>query len=363
MATSSNGSTYTLRVSFTGLCGFIPRGNDPSIISRMDVILPEADYDLERPHIPTVSFYLRHMCSTVASSLVDDTQAFWVLEDEDVRFSLFDIGTGEETELEGSIQLLGGRKSGDKPFLDTSIEDEAARGNDFLAQMGDFSWVPRMKLCLDAAGDADPELVDDDAPGEIKARVYLSAGCFGTHALGVYQEKYIVVAEFAPSVSDTIFLRQALAHWAGVDIEIESRFGIVVRASKYEHPESVREMRLRAIPGEDVMKIEISNSCCGIGGKGYGGGRPESDTDFEYLYKICANYEDLQQKLGDIWPIPVPVRYPVFPDPDAPAIGGVEPARCTGGRFEWLALSPLNSSREAERLNAERHFIAKRKKS
>ncbi|HEX3525822.1 MAG TPA: hypothetical protein VH988_02040 [Thermoanaerobaculia bacterium] len=336
---AGNGDSYTFRVSFSGLCAFVPRVDSAHSLKRMDVILV-ADDDKEayaEIHRPVVGIYVKNLRGAADNGDLGDTMAFFELDREDVEFFRLERGkaTAEAEKLVGSIGYLGNGKLGSKPLLSATITDSTQIAQDFKQQQADFCWVPRMKRILPEASRIDSRLVVDSIPANIvKARALVSSGDFGSHQLGRYNAGF-VVAQFTPAIKANAPVRQAIAHWAGSDTPVDSKYDILVRISKMGKPENKREVVLRA-RDESTLEVRISNLCCGYYGSEDVNGLKilrnlEPDDDFQRFYDLLPDQGAAMRQKYSRLPQPIPVDYPALPESET---GGVDPVRCSGVRFK-----------------------------
>jgi len=340
--TTAQADSYKLRISFSGLCALVPRGDSFQTPKRMDVILV-ADDDNDQysdVHRPVVGIYVKNLLGGDANGKLKDTMAFLELDREDVEFFLVERSSKTAYKIESDIKYLDGRKAGDKPFRDLAIPTLPERELDFKAQQLDFSWLPRMKMVLSSASYIDPGHVTRQAPENVvKARVLVSGGDFGSHSLGSHKGGF-VVTQFTPAIVSGSPVRQAIAHWAGSETVVSSKYDVLIRISKMGSPQNKREVVLRPKDNESLV-IQISNLCCGYYGseeveglKGLRSLQPDDDFDRFYYLLPDDQLKKIKNTFGQL-PLPIPVDYPAVQINET---GGVDPIRCSGVVFEAVPL-------------------------
>jgi hypothetical protein len=354
-------STYKFRVIFSGLCGFVPRGNkgEESDPKRVDVLLaktsdgaPDAssfsEYQELSPHVAMVQF--------VAGNLVgvDDTvtaKGIWRLTGEDVNFRLISVNGVDGRDLNRGVSMkLDGRREGHRsPFEDTkNITDPGARGRDLKNQTADFSWLPEMEKVIGGKNAAvNPACFSDNPSGFVVARFRLEEGVLISKDLGVYRGSPIV-AQFVPAFENDSEYSQALAHRVALEADIDDSFNVVFEAKNFKG-DTTCSIVLK--PGNIVnqegvvergIELEVSNLCCG-NALLEGDSRPEEtstpapsiDHDFSYMYELLNLYQDLQKEF--VLPLPVPIIYEKSKLLSSSS-GGIHGVECTGCRFPFLPL-------------------------
>lgn len=340
--------SFTLRLSFAGLCAFVPRGENLDRIERMDVLLVKPVYfgPYVEPHSSILRFDLKNLPGNGQNSALGTTQGFWNLDDEDLEVFTIDRATGQSEPLTGRIELCGGRKAEDKPREDKHTEVRL-RGQDLKEQEADFAWLPEISKSLDErAGKINVRILDAVNPSyALSARFFIHCGAFSSHSIGRYLSDY-VVAQFVPPIQPGKPFAQALAHWAGCDIEVDSGCDILIRASRFDQRAAPREIILRASPGE-TLTVQVSNLCCGYTAQETQG-IPDfnPDRDYAHFYRLSAHFDALESEFP-ILPIPVAVSYQASTR-STRSTGGLNPIRCSGTRFDPVSLGVDFDSLPAE---------------
>src|SRR6185369_8073438 len=365
------------------------------------MLQPQTPENYGERHTPLLQFYLKNI-ECVGSAGAGRAKGSWVLDNEDIEIFLIDRETGKELALNRGIRIRGGRRTDEQPVLDPNAPDPPA---DLKLQESDFYWLPQMRYVLPDAGEVKDDLFDDLAE-YVVARFSLEEGYMGSHSLGAFYGGY-VVAQFVPPVNPEHPYAQAVAHWAGVEISVDRRFDIGIRATPFDDKQSAgtgehqvdeaheagegarlaavghaetgalvqaaagdqrrqrvgaqvktrdgqdtRTLRLSLDNGDAEIEVRASNLCCGdfsyeesqAQGVTPDPLRFEVDHDFAKFYEISSISPD---ELGEYSapPVPVPVKYPAKKK-DNPESGGVDPIRCSGVRFKIFPSDKARANKE-----------------
>ena len=331
-------SEFTFRLSFSGLCAFVPRGIDPEAPVRMDVfLLKTSDFDCK--HLPLLSFDLRNL-NGVDREQIGDAKGLWIFDDEDVELALFNRETGLEEALDAGINILQGRRFPEKPIYDPNASDPDL---DFEMQRADFSWLPEMEKILPVDAMINEDVFADNPRELVVARFRIAQGDFGSHYLGEHLGDFVVI-QFVPPMDSNNPYSQAVAHWAGAELLVDQKYDIIVRSTTYRHDET-KVLRLIAPEDGSDLIVNVTNLCEGYfddaddSAEEYRVSDPKKfdvDHDFDEFYSIGIVDRETLKKWFPRLPVPVATKYNARPE--GGSVGGVDPVRCSGVRFKQ---SPL----------------------
>jgi hypothetical protein len=314
---------YSLRVTFEGLCAFLPseeiRPFEP--LEQISVFMVDTRklQPLRRLHKPIVEFRLVDLVIEGENKWDPDAKVRWRLEDMDLFIKIPEV---EHPEI----------------IVDCGAQGEEPREG----EESDFNWVPRLVNALPPAeasrrrllyhgGKVDSICLGTDPSDFVAARIHLEHGNLLVDEL-VRTQNRVTVSQFVPS-EEPAPLRQALSLRVALDVE-EVNETVFMRAKRFEEDEWI-EFELKLGPGADRLQIDFKNLCDDAEGNFSEWGR---DDDFELFYRLAGAGEDPGKIVG--LPAPVSVRHPPSRTPVA-GDGGATFKRCTE-----VQLSPLDQEQK-----------------
>ncbi len=337
--------SYTFRMTFSGLCAFVPRVKDGETSPRrVDVLIvkdqePDTaggrwdqspDYDA---HSAEIGFPVRQL--QPGGDPNSDVLGRWELENEEVRLFVRRAGEDDQELNQGLTVMEGGRDATqDCPPSLGAAPYGTNEARDYYRLLSDVSWIPQVEKALPGAGTISRENLLSTPSSDVAARFVLESGILGTDAIGQFLDGW-VIAQFVPPPNGAPAYSQALAHRVVLEVVIDDGSSVVIKATDFSAG-TTRELVLAPVAGA-LLQVDVTNLCCGYyaTAKGSPTAAPEPDHDFAEVYRLSADYAALQK--ANLWlPVPVPVQY-VNRLPTS-ATGGVTPIKCSGAWFEPAGL-------------------------
>jgi len=312
--------SYTLRLTFSGLCAFIPNRdwghsvppdeitvcllNSASKNDRLKMIenFPER-------HVPLLRFELASIAPDV--SYGKDCYAYWTLAEEDVWIS-FRKKDGENIYNTGPLRVVMDGTA--RSFLHVPSMEDVCSGAGQV-EVGSLEKVPRNDLVV--------------------ARFQLDSGILANDEFGKFRGGEVVV-QFVP-VGGGGAWRERLPHRVVLEFrDLPEDVEAVVHAEKFNDPDSFRDLILGPVEdpaGNRLVELNVLNLCCGyvLGDKSPWESYPESDRDFECYYVLSREFGELRKNLVR-FPIPVPVEHENRDE----KVGGGDTIRCSVSRFDAI---------------------------
>ena len=305
--------SYQFQMRFAGLCAFVPEKDLGFEDNHVKVLLvdpgagPKGLLSRElRPHSRILRFPIANLAGVNGSGgTMKDLKGTRELDEVDLTLHLRPQGAQDgnnDVALDGGVQIV------------SNTGGQAIKPLVYTVEETNFSWIPCMDEILPEAVVNPDYLGDFSQVGPEKilgARIRLDQGTLRTDAVSTHQEDFVVF-QFVPTPYDGTLVRQAMAHWAALDVDIDDGFDVVIRAQPFgpNGPTAVEELVLSPI-GQETVVVDVSNLCCGhyIDEDAEDGGTaPEAEVDFEAYYLLCREPQALKEKYGQL-PIPVPVHY------------------------------------------------------
>ncbi|HYN23115.1 MAG TPA: hypothetical protein VE078_19305, partial [Thermoanaerobaculia bacterium] len=283
---------YQLQMRFAGLCAFVPEKAPGVDDNQVHVLLvnpngSDAKRLLSRTlrkHSPLLRFPLKNLAGVNgAAGDLEELVGTRELDSLDVTLHLRTRGTKKDEPLAGGVQI----------YSDTGAQ--AIKPLEHTVQERDFTWLPCMDEVLPGAEVDQAFLGDFSEAGprdSLKARVKLDGGTLRTDAISMHQEDFVVF-QFIPSPIEGTFVRQAMAHWAALDVDVDDDIDVVIRTRPFGSESKPEELVLRP-NGEKSVVVDISNLCCGHyieddEEEVTEVSAPEAEVDFEAYFLLCAD--------------------------------------------------------------------------
>lgn len=342
--------TYLFRMRFAGLCAFVPEKDLGFEDNHVKVLLvdpgaaPKGLLSRElRPHSRILRFPVANLAGVNGSGgNMKDLKGTRELDGVDLTLCLRDRDTKEYRSLNGGLQIV------------SNTGGQAIKPQIFTLEETNFAWIPCMDDILPVA-EVNPDFLGDFSqvgPEKILgARIRLDKGTLRTDAVSTHLEDFVVF-QFVPTPYHGTLVRQAMAHWAALDVDVDVGFDVVIRLQPFgpNGPNAVEELVLSSKSQEAVV-VDISNLCCGhyIDDDAEDGSTaPEAEVDFEAYYLLCREPLALKEKYGQ-FPIPVPVHFNSKPDTGVDMVeGGGTGNDCQMARFSTLYKSMASTATAPE---------------